>query len=162
MGEYAIYRAVDAEVLQEALTGPDPKQAVFDLAFGADANGYEVDLANAHEPLAYVLAGPDGDHFDFDDVLVSAVTGHTQVGTDAPAVNSLDRVVVIDRALSSFDRDTIAQNFDPAAMDDDGVDPGGFEADPGWLDTLYESFDELRKLYALAAQNGWAVVVDIG
>lgn len=161
MGEYAVYRAVTPERLEAALADPDPKNAVFELAFGADASGPEVDLANAHEPLAYVLAGPD-DYFDVDNVLVSAVLGHRQVGTDAPSVNEPDRVVDIHKALSSFDRDVIANNFDPAAMDDEGVYPGDFAGDPAWIDTIYEASDELRTLYSIAAANRWAVVVDIG
>lgn len=162
MGEYATYRAVRAEMLAAALGAEEPGAALGMLASGDRAEGLLLDLTNAYEALAYVLAGPDGDREDFDDPLVAAVMGHDEVAYDSPTVNDVQWTAEIERALGSFDRTLIADRFDPEEMDDDGVEPGGFAADPGWLDTVQESFDQLRAFYRAAADNGMAVLVVIG
>lgn len=132
------------------------------VASGDRAEGLLLDLTNAYEALVYVLAGPDGDREDFDDPLVAAVLGHEEVAYDSPTVNDVQWTAEIERALADFDRALIADRFDPEAMDDDGVEPGGFSADPGWLDTVRESFDQLRSFYRSAAGNEMAVLVVIG
>jgi Domain of unknown function (DUF1877) len=162
VGNYATYRAVRAETLAAALGAEDPGAALGMVASGDRAEGLLLDLTNAYEALAYVLAGPDGDREDFDDPLVAAVLGHEEVAYDAPTVNDVHWTVQIERALADFDRTLIADRFDAEAMDEDGVEPGGFSADPGWLDTVQESFDQLRSFYRSAAANGMAVLVVIG
>ncbi|VEG52132.1 Domain of uncharacterised function (DUF1877) [Mycolicibacterium aurum] len=162
MGDYATYRAVRAEMLAAALGAEEPGAALGMLASGDRAEGLLLDLTNAYEALVYVLAGPDGDREDFDDPLVAAVLGHDEVAYDSPTVNDVQWTAQIERALSGFDRTLIADRFDPEEMDDDGVEPGGFAADPGWLDTVQESFDQLQSFYRSAADNGMAVLVVIG
>lgn len=163
MGEYATYRAVSPQALAEALAAAQPGPALGELVFVGDAApGPVVDLTNTHAALVYVLVGADADPEDYDDPLVAAVLGHLEVATDSPTVNDPEWVVVIDRALSGFDRGMIAAHFDPGDMDAAGVEPGGFTADPGWVDTLQSSFEALTILYRDAASRGWAVLVDIG
>lgn len=162
MGNYATYRAVRAETLTAALGAEDSAAALGMLASGDGAEGLLLDLTNAYEALVYLLAGPDGDRDDFDDPLVAAVLGHDEVAYDAPTVNDVQWTAEIERALAGFDRTLIADRFDPEEMDDEGVEPGGFSADPGWLDTVQESFDQLRSFYRSATDNGMAVLVVIG
>jgi hypothetical protein len=162
VGNYATYRAVRAETLAAALGAEDAGAALGMLAAGDGAEGLLLDLTNAYEALAYLLAGPDGDLEDFDDPLVAAVLGHEEVAYDSPTVNDVQWTVDIERALADFDRTLIADRFDPEEMDDEGVEPGGFSADPGWLDTVQESFDQLRSFYRSAAGNEMAVLVVIG
>ena len=162
MGNYATYRAVRAETLKAALGAEDAAAALGMLAAGDGAEGLLLDLTNAYEALVYLLAGPDGDREDFDDPLVAAVLGHDEVAYDAPTVNDVQWTAEIERALAGFDRTLIADRFDPEEMDDEGVEPGGFSADPGWLDTVQESFDQLRSFYRSATDNGMAVLVVIG
>jgi hypothetical protein len=162
VGNYATYRAVRAETLAAALGAEDAGAALAMLAAGDGAEGLLLDLTNAYEALVYVLAGPDGDREDFDDPLVAAVLGHEEVAYDSPTVNDVQWTADIERALADFDRTLIADRFDPEEMDDEGVEPGGFSGDPGWLDTVQESFDQLRSFYRSAAGNGMAVLVVIG
>jgi hypothetical protein len=162
MGDYATYRAVSAEALAAALAEEEPGPALGQLAFGDQAVGPTVDLTNTYEALAYLLAGPDGDRGDFDDPLVAAVLGHEEIAPDSPTVNDAQWTAEIGRALTDFDRSLIADRFDPSDMDDQGIEPGGFSADPGWLDSVHESFDQLRAFYGSAAANGLAILVDIG
>lgn len=162
MGDYATYRAVRGETLAAALGAEDAGAALGMLAAGDGAEGLLLDLTNAYDALVYVLAGPDGDREDFDDPLVAAVLGHEEVAYDSPTVNDVQWTAEIERALAGFDRTLIAERFDAEEMDDEGVEPGGFSADPGWLDTVQESFDLLRSFYRSAADNGMAVLVVIG
>ncbi len=162
MGDYATYRAVTGETLSAALGAEDAGAALGMLASGDRAQGLLLDLTNAYQALVYLLAGPDGDREDFDDPLVAAVLGHEEIAYDSPTVNDVQWTVDIERALADLDRTLIAERFDPEAMDDDGVEPGGFADDPGWLDTVQESFDQLRSFYRSAAGNGMAVLVVIG
>ena len=159
MYEYARYRAVTADALTAALDNEAPGYALSELANGPDATGPELDLANTYSALVYLLVGPDGDVEDFDDPLVSAVVGHREVEPDAPSVNDPARVAEINVALAEFDRNLVAERYDGAELDANGVMPGGFAADPGWQDTLLASFDQLRGLYQQAAANGWGVLV---
>ena len=162
MGDYATYRAVRAETLAAALGAEDAGAALGMLAAGDRAEGLLLDLTNAYDALVYVLAGPDGDREDFDDPLVAAVLGHEEVAYDSPTVNDVRWTAQIEQALGAFDRALIAERFDAEEMDDEGVEPGGFSADPGWLDTVQESFDQLRSFYRSASDNGMAVLVVIG
>jgi len=162
VGNYATYRAIRAETLAAALGAEDPRAALGMLASGDGAEGLLLDLTNAYEPLVYLLAGPDGDREDFDDPLVAAVLGHDEVAYDSPTVNDVQWTAEIERALADFDRRLIADRFDPEEMDYEGVPPGGFTADPGWLDTVQQSFDQLRSFYRSATDNGMAVLVVIG
>lgn len=159
MYEYARYRAVSGEALAAALNSEAPGHGLAQLATDPDPPGAELDLANAVSALAYLLAGPDGDVEDFDDPLVSAAFGHREVEPDAPTVNDPERVAQVAAALAAFDRNLVSERYDGAELDANGVAPGGFAADPGWLDTLLSSFDQLRGFYDRAAANGWAVVV---
>ena len=159
MYEYARYRAVTAEQLTAALDDETPGYALSELVNAPDATGPELDLANTYSALAYLLAGPDGDVEDFDDPLISALVGHREVEPDAPTVNDPARVAEVNGALAAFDRNLVAERYDGAELDANGVMPGGFAADPGWQDTLLASFDQLRQFYDQAAANGSAVVV---
>lgn len=162
MGDFATYRAVTAEALADAVAAREPGPALGALAVSDRDEGLRLDLTNAYGALVYVLAGPDGDREDFDDPLVAAVLGHEEVAYDSPTVNDVEWTAQIERALLDFDRALIADRFDADEMDDEGVEPGGFATDPGWLDTVHEAFDQLREFYRSAAENELAVLVLIG
>jgi len=159
MYEYARYRVVTAGELTAALDDDTPGHALAALVNDPDAAGQELDLANTFSALAYLLAGPQGDLEDFDDPLISAVMGHREIEPDAPTVNDPERVRTVSEALTAFDRELLVERYDGAELDANGVAPGGFAIDPGWLGTLLTSFDKLRGLYQQAAANGSAVVV---
>jgi hypothetical protein len=162
MGDFATYRAVTAEALTVALAEEEVGPALGQLAYGDQAEGPLLDLTNTYGALVYVLIGPDGDREDFDDALVAAVLGHEEVAFDSPTVNDVQWTAEIGRALADFDRSLIADRFDASDMDHQGVEPGGFAADPGWLDSVHDSFDQLRAFYRSAAADGLAVLVVIG
>jgi len=162
MGDFATYRAVTADSLASAVRAREPGPALGELALSDRDEGLRLDLTNAYGPLVYVLAGPDGDREDFDDPLVAAVLGHEEVAFDSPTVNDVQWTAEIERALRDFDRALIAEHFDAEEMDDEGIEPGGFSTDPGWLGTVHEAFDQLREFYRSAAENEMAVLVLIG
>ena len=63
--------------------------------------------------------------------------------------------------LSKISRSDFRQRFDATKMNEKGVYPQAWQNNEGEKDYLTENFDDLKRFYSKAAQEGQAIVTYI-
>jgi hypothetical protein len=122
--------------------------------------GAELDIAQAWHGVHFLLCGSAG---EAPGPLGAAVLGGTEIGPDhgyGPA-RYLEpaEVQAVGAALATFTPESLAERFDPEALEQNGIYPGGWTADDERCEWLCDAFVQVQGFYAATAAKGWATLM---